>query len=526
MAKRKKTNTRPVQKPAKKSRHNAALSHKENLPVNGVPTEPNVPIPEAAPDVRAVETSSTAPPSIPGQRASSPELRRGMDTLTGNVNPPPVPSQDAMEALGMEPIVTFFSDRTQAVASAATSATRTFTLYPNSAATPRSNISSTVESSRAAPSRFTNQVNQSGDEGSSSQDEEDDEDTSRPKSATSLLEDMASYARVFCRLGSPFQRIGVVVEKGVEWELDRDEVDDGSINEKDLEDLGNVQDIILRRQLESWFLLCKTIPGFRRKMMRDGEVGMDMQKHPKCCALQEAVNQCRANDTGRLKSACFRYINKDTTSISPELTGEDDGDKKLRGWSHPQMARLLLPIEYEPSETNFALAKNRRLNVTHNSTWMRMFYPDDHIYKPDHDEDGLFQGHYPIRVFRHIYTAPSSVFFDPTERNPMEKSSKANNAQLMGISALTPRSAGYGIAQARFAISDQRQWSRRDRKVDCEALFWNVVDTLSGKDGKVLLDQINLAIFGIVETSEGDDTPQETPIERIRRQRQERAQAI
>ena len=65
--------------------------------------------------------------------------------------------------------------------------------------------------------------------------------------------------------------------------------------------------------------------------------------------LQRCINDCRANDTGRLKTACFKYINKSTTSIIPELSGENEGDKRLRGWAHPQMGRLLLPMEYEPT---------------------------------------------------------------------------------------------------------------------------------------------------------------------------------
>lgn len=82
----------------------------------------------------------------------------------------------------------------------------------------------------------------SASHGTSSGEEDDSEDEEIPQS---LIKSMAQYARVFCRLGSPYQYIGKVVEAGVEWDLDREVasgVDDENTSRRDHEDLTKIED--------------------------------------------------------------------------------------------------------------------------------------------------------------------------------------------------------------------------------------------------------------------------------------------
>ena len=56
------------------------------------------------------------------------------------------------------------------------------------------------------------------------------------------------------------------------------------------------------------------------------------------------------NDTGKLKTDSLGYVNINLNPISPPLTGAFLLDKSRRGWAHPQLAILLLPVDYEPTK--------------------------------------------------------------------------------------------------------------------------------------------------------------------------------
>ena len=71
-------------------------------------------------------------------------------------------------------------------------------------------------------------------------------------------------------------------------------------------------------------------------------------------------------------------------------------------------------------------------------------YKNDTVYDEDIKDHGLFRGYLLVRVYRHIFTGPSSAM------NPKEKvnKTKARKFKLTGVSG---RTIAYASVQVRFS---------------------------------------------------------------------------
>ncbi|KAK7694525.1 hypothetical protein QCA50_001711 [Cerrena zonata] len=154
-------------------------------------------------------------------------------------------------------------------------------------------------------------------------------------------------------------------------------------------------------KIEGWTILCSIVPNLSEAVHQCVQRGHSLKTLPFTRALQGGILRCRGNDTNGLRTRCFYYINQDTSELSPPIPLAQHKLKELRGWNHPAMAALLLPINHALTDENLKLAR-ARLIATHHDLMPRYLYPENHVIEEHHEEKGLFQGHYIIFVSNHL----------------------------------------------------------------------------------------------------------------------------
>jgi hypothetical protein len=168
--------------------------------------------------------------------------------------------------------------------------------------------------------------------------------------------------------------------------------------------------------------------------------------------------------------------------ISPSL--KNTGSKSGRGFHHPVLARLLLPIDWYTGDNELdtryvavLLPYPVTLNPPYLSTIEEInsgrkvpanllpcfLWPEGHIFDPEDPEDGLFRGHIPVRVRCHavclwillntlqcakmVYIGPASALTIPGA-----KRGKPGNAAVMQMRKMTVRALAYVAVQVRFFL--------------------------------------------------------------------------
>ncbi|KAJ7732327.1 hypothetical protein DFH07DRAFT_968430 [Mycena maculata] len=102
------------------------------------------------------------------------------------------------------------------------------------------------------------------------------------------------------------------------------------------------------------------------------------------------------------------------------------------------------------------------------------FFWAEGSYDPEDLDNGLLRGHLLLRVFRHIWTAPTSAL------NGLDKGIPAVcNARVHAKYSVEPEMVGYACAQARTILST-KQWDVRDSAYNYERMFNAVVKLFSG----------------------------------------------
>ncbi|KAK7682687.1 hypothetical protein QCA50_014070 [Cerrena zonata] len=466
--------------------------------------------PEPAPAWSAVPPSSgQAAPTDPSERQTAPTpLPYGRQTTTHPTSgPPPM----APQTTSGPPVNNFIDPNLSRIGVPSSRAARNMPDPGNRGA---------VEDSEADANEGVG--GEGGDEGGVTAHKSDIEEDSDSELYNSKSIDVSLYARHFARMGGMFSAISDIVDTGVAWEnecddwderhpesdedIEDDVQDDDDPNPRDLKhaDYNEKWNGRTCREIEGWKVLCNIIPGFGEQMKTFGNRGYPIKRFGICAALQKEINICRGNDTAGLKPKCLHYIHPNLEPLNPVLSLKDEETKVSRGWSHPQLAAALLPLRYEPTEENIALAGSHNPVVeTHHDIFPRWLYAATQEYIAKDENKGLFFGHYLVHVLRHIYTGPRSVSRGPRSRR---RSRKGNNAERMGITKLTPRAVAYGCCQAQFCISNQETWDQMYFDFDLAAFYWNIVDLLSvGDEGKVAMDFLNKEVFG---------TPDGMPVER------------
>ncbi|KAG1903547.1 uncharacterized protein F5891DRAFT_899019, partial [Suillus fuscotomentosus] len=106
--------------------------------------------------------------------------------------------------------------------------------------------------------------------------------------------------------------------------------------------------------------------------------------------------------------------------------------------------------------------------------WPLLLYANE-AYDPDDPWNGLLRTRLLINAFRHVFTLPSSVDKEP-------KATRAGNACLHGMTAVTAASIAYVATQVFKLLRVILVFSRTDMSTDSETFYHSLLDLLEDLD--------------------------------------------
>jgi len=180
--------------------------------------------------------------------------------------------------------------------------------------------------------------------------------------------------------------------------------------------------------------------------------------------IGKLAKKTRGDDSAALKKYINQYPAPVGTGLLPPISMTED--KSMRGFNHPQLARLLCPVKYlgdfdmDPSGFREQV-NNREVRITH-SSWPAFMYDN---YNPEDIVLGFLHGYYLLRVgplhasvrltnkcllqvFRHIFTGPNSAM-----QAEVTTVTRRNNARIHGMKKVSPANIAYAAVQVRVRYS-------------------------------------------------------------------------
>ncbi|KAJ3514959.1 hypothetical protein NMY22_g14577 [Coprinellus aureogranulatus] len=259
-----------------------------------------------------------------------------------------------------------------------------------------------------------------------------------------------------------------------------------------------------KRASESLRLVPSVITNFKRVINGDSEVVNEMYS-----ATSRGYSNAQSDDISKLKTAVGNWLNEwSDPSIShiPLKTTSREG----RGLQHDLCGKLLCPIDINWNDLEVR-EKVRSCEPGHElSMFARALYAG-YTGDPAKLQEGYLRSMLLVKVYRHIFTSPSSAQdIDALAENdenaaPPKKKSRTSKGrcvvQLNMMSRVTPRSIAYAAVQLLFALSNAAQWCEESEGLVYRDVYYEIVDFLSPEDDdtkklvRELLDWWNKQVF-------------------------------
>lgn len=155
--------------------------------------------------------------------------------------------------------------------------------------------------------------------------------------------------------------------------------------------------------------------------------------------------------------------------------------KELRGFNHIDTAVLLCPMslleQFEAYPNGFMeRVEEGSIKITAGE-FPAFMYASNTVFHPKKEFEGLFQGYLLVRVYRHIFTGPSTALV------PARKLSSTCKARKFGLKRVTGRTIAYACVQARFALSSMSSWTTWDGIFSYEEFYDSIVNLFEYNPG-------------------------------------------
>ncbi|KAG6835577.1 hypothetical protein H0H93_016837 [Arthromyces matolae] len=185
--------------------------------------------------------------------------------------------------------------------------------------------------------------------------------------------------------------------------------------------------------------------------------------------LDRTATSAKTDDTSTLRDGILSYLLEDiNTNVEPRIPSKTS--KAARGFSHPVTARhlcgikMLVTFDNNPNAFMDSVSEGKLKPLTKH--WPSFLYDTDE-YDPKDPTKGFMRGFLLLRVYRHIFTGPTSAF---TGRR---KATKPSKSHIHTMKHVTGRSIAY--AAARFALSSCEEWCIEDGNFNLWRFFENIV---------------------------------------------------
>ncbi|KAF8148267.1 hypothetical protein B0H34DRAFT_737596 [Crassisporium funariophilum] len=318
---------------------------------------------------------------------------------------------------------------------------------------------------------------------------------------TMPLDPYKKFAAWYTRSQNAFANYGLVLDAGLAWEnkefggLTQDQFYDE--NEEDL---------------RVYLHFATKLPQFAKDFYALQEQPEEIENLAKL--LNEAVTAARGADISSLREAGLEYVALEEANeiLLPKIRHGAD-KKTTRGYNHPVLARLLCPVKYlpefdaEPEEFRKKLLRNQVKVLS--GDYPTLLYAS-HDIDPDDPESGLLRSRVLLRVFKHIFTAPTSAKEDIAA--PKKTKTKKTQAQLNNMKTVTPGSIVYAALMYRHSISALDDWRTEDDLFDRNQFAKSLMDAFYDTEDTWTKDTLawwNAHVFGTLAEPEDQDQDRE-----------------
>ncbi|KAF8727154.1 hypothetical protein AX14_007553 [Amanita brunnescens Koide BX004] len=189
--------------------------------------------------------------------------------------------------------------------------------------------------------------------------------------------------------------------------------------------------------------------------------------------LQETMNGVKSHDSFMIKEKIPEVIVPDGQPKS-NYDVPRSHEKSRWGWYNNVLARLLCPMELiaefdqDPEEFRAQVLEARRTISAF--SWPAFCY-DESLYDPSDPMKGLFRGFLLERIYRFLFTGPSTTFGH-------KSSGRLPCGVLHGLQKPTAETIAYTAVMARWALSSAARWSDEDFGFRLDDFFTQIMNTL------------------------------------------------
>ncbi|GLB41608.1 hypothetical protein LshimejAT787_1002080 [Lyophyllum shimeji] len=227
---------------------------------------------------------------------------------------------------------------------------------------------------------------------------------------------------------------------------------------------------------EIYAVLRAKIRGFRTHISELEHHGEDLEALAKL--MSESAARARSDDIGSLRDAGLAYVELDT-KLDPSIPPRSQKSEH-RGFRNLTTARLLCPVrvlaEFKAnSAQTIEKLHDGRIQVTGDDL-PSFLYPDGQ-YDPEDLDKGLMRGPLVVRIWRHLFTSPSSAVIPLGQQRAVK--TKGCQATMNGLTTPTPATIAYAALQTYWMLCPLDDWRLDDGVFDKQEFFRNVVNIFS-----------------------------------------------
>ncbi|KAM6489009.1 hypothetical protein JOM56_014326 [Amanita muscaria] len=345
------------------------------------------------------------------------------------------------------------------------------------------------------------------------------------------------------RLVSLFDDVADLVhnsDKYVTHPGNSDDEDDIELIDKSPDEISDLKRHRARCHIGVTQVLTRLIPNFINKI--DATEPVLLQEF--YSQLQAGANDARGDDVLKIRAAVAKWLNEQTPPPTPLLNPDS---RSNRGIQHDVTGKLLCPIDFDWDDPTLrARLRNCEDGYDINSSYFLRCLYQGGTGNIDDIEEGFLKSGLLVKVFKHIFTSPSSAnaSVEASENvpigNPAAGSRTTHNAKratrkdvsgcLHMEEKVTARAIAYAAVQLVFALSDAPHWTAVHNGFDYRSFYYFVVDffeALADKSSKErvkeLLSWWNRRVFPTKHLSASSQSQQVTSNKKLAQQRAARA---
>ncbi|KZT20577.1 hypothetical protein NEOLEDRAFT_1025785, partial [Neolentinus lepideus HHB14362 ss-1] len=187
--------------------------------------------------------------------------------------------------------------------------------------------------------------------------------------------------------------------------------------------------------------------------------------------LKDGQSKARSDDTSGLKAAIVDWVHE----IDDKAPRVARNSKHGRGFNHPVYGHLLCPavLDWDDTEVQASLLVG---TAKVDGAFVNGTYWANFIYEGKYDKElpwiGLLRGPLLVKGYKHVFTSPSSVDKDDGDSS----ATRSGNAQINGMTSVTPASIAYVAVQIYFALCSRQTFDTRSQALDLIGLYNSILD--------------------------------------------------